>query len=68
MGQEKHTFDSLPPGARLISIKDGERIAEQNGITLIEISKEKKAKERVPTIQEALAVVRIAKPKVITPP
>lgn len=68
MGQEKQTFSPLPSGARVISEKDGERIAEWNGITLVDISKEKQAQQPVPTVEEALRAVRNAKPKIVRPP
>lgn len=63
MEQEKHTFNPLPPGAHIISEKDGDRIAEWNGITLVDTSKEKQLQQPVPTIEEAMKVIRNAKPK-----
>ncbi len=68
MGQEKHTFDPLPSEARVISEKDGERIAEWKGVTIVETSKERRAKESIPTIEEANKIFAAAKPKIVRPP
>lgn len=62
MEQQKHTFNPLPPGARIISEQDGERIAEWNGITLVDTSMEKQAQQPVPTVEEAMRARRNAKP------
>lgn len=63
MAKENHTFSPLPEGARIISEKDGERIAEWNGITLVDTSKEKQAQQPIPTVEEAIKKIKIAKPK-----
>ncbi|GJD15774.1 hypothetical protein RIVM261_007300 [Rivularia sp. IAM M-261] len=62
MAKENHTFSPLPEGARIISEKDGERIAG-NGITLVDTSKEKQAQQAIPTVEEAIKKIKIAKPK-----
>lgn len=52
-GQETHTFPPLPAGAQVISERDGERIAVVNGVVLAEISKERAAKQKPPTVEAA---------------
>ncbi len=68
MEQKKHKFDPLPSGIHLISEKEGERIAEWKSVTIIQTSKERRAKESVPTLEEANKIFATAKPKIVRPP
>ena len=65
---EKHTFDPLPLRARIVSEKDGEQIAEWRDVTIVQTSRERRAKEHIPTIEEANKIFATAKPKIVRPP
>lgn len=69
-GQENHTYPPLPQGARVISEENGLRISVFNGVVGAEYSRERIAKRKPPTVEEAIEVLKTARPmrKVIESP
>jgi hypothetical protein len=61
-GQENHTYPPLPQGARVISEENGLRISVFNGVVWAEYSRERVAKRKPPTVEEAVEVLKTARP------